>query len=129
MSTEEAALDQAPITVVTDQTSQPFPAAVPCKNYSNETLLSLLKRLKQIKPSIELDPEYEKFIKGKLFLENPSENTASSIEARLKAKGKSLYTLSRLKAIKFGKSRMLCQNMRFFLAPFGILSGMRGDVR
>ena len=43
--------------------------------------------MKQIKPSIELDPEYKKFLEGKLFLENPPNNTIASVEARLKAKG------------------------------------------
>ena len=57
------------------------------RNYSSDTLQAFLKRLKQIKPTIELNSEYEKFLQGKLFIENPSENTAASVEAHLKAKG------------------------------------------
>jgi hypothetical protein len=56
-------------------------------NYSNDTLRAFLKRIKQIKPSIELDPEYEKFLEEKLYLEDASENTVASVEARLKEKG------------------------------------------
>jgi hypothetical protein len=47
----------------------------------------MLKRLKQIKPSIELDPEYEKITAGQMFIDDMSQNTVSSVEARLKAKG------------------------------------------
>jgi hypothetical protein len=56
-------------------------------NYSNDTLRAFLKRIKQIKPSIELDLEYEKFLEEKLYLEDASQNTVSSVEARLKEKG------------------------------------------
>lgn len=56
-------------------------------NYSNDTLRDFLKRIKQIKPSIELDPEYVAFLEEKLYLEDASENTVASVEARLKAKG------------------------------------------
>jgi hypothetical protein len=56
-------------------------------NFSNDTLRAFLKRIKQIKPAIELDPEYEKFLEDKLDLENASENTVASVEARLKEKG------------------------------------------
>jgi hypothetical protein len=55
--------------------------------YSNDTIIALLKRLKQIRPPIELDPEYEKILAGQMFIDDMSENTVSSIEARLKAKG------------------------------------------
>ena len=56
-------------------------------NYSNDTFRDFLKQIRQIKPSIELDSEYEKFLEEKLYLEDASENTVASIEARLKEKG------------------------------------------
>ena len=56
-------------------------------NYSNDTLRSFLKRIKKIKPNIELDPEYEKFLQEKLWLEDSSENTIASVEERLREKG------------------------------------------
>jgi len=56
-------------------------------NYSNETLRGFLKRLLKINPRIELDPEYEKFLAEKLWLEDASENTIESVEARLRKKG------------------------------------------
>jgi hypothetical protein len=56
-------------------------------NFSNDTLRRFLKRVKQIKPSIELDPEYDLFLEEKLYLEDTSDNTVASVEARLKEKG------------------------------------------
>ncbi len=56
-------------------------------NFSEETIVNFLQRIKQINPNIELDPEYEKIIAGKLEKNSPSENTVASIEARLKEKG------------------------------------------
>jgi hypothetical protein len=56
-------------------------------NYLNDRLRDFLRRIRQIEPSIELDPEYEKFLEEKLYLEDASENTVASVEARLKAKG------------------------------------------
>lgn len=63
-------------------------------NYSNENLKNILTRLKQLNPSIELDPEYEDFLSGKLGSQNPwgfnnlgTKNTKKSVEDRLRAKG------------------------------------------
>ena len=55
--------------------------------YSNDTIVALLEQLKQIKPTIELDPEYEKIVSGKMYIDEMSQNTISSVEARLRAKG------------------------------------------
>lgn len=63
-------------------------------NYSNDTLKRFLRRLRQIKPSIELDQEYEDFLAGKYDYEERSfgrwvwsKNTVASVEARLREKG------------------------------------------
>jgi hypothetical protein len=56
-------------------------------NFANDTLVRFLKRIKEIRPTIELDPEYEKIIKGEMDLNDASGNTVASVEARLRAKG------------------------------------------
>ena len=63
-------------------------------NYSNKTLKSILEKLRSVNSSIELDPEYEKFLSGELGPQNPwgfnniaTENTKESVENRLKDKG------------------------------------------
>jgi hypothetical protein len=59
------------------------------RNYSDETLKKFLLRIKTIKPTIEIDPEYQDFLKGNLRLSQSSKNTVASVEERLKAKGES----------------------------------------
>ncbi|KND47469.1 MAG: hypothetical protein AB199_03505 [Parcubacteria bacterium C7867-004] len=56
-------------------------------SYSDEKIKSFLNRIKQIKPSIVLDAEYESFLNGKLELNDASKNTVSSVEKILKEKG------------------------------------------
>ena len=56
-------------------------------NFSEGTLIRFLKRIKELNPKIELDPEYEMMLKGELFKNDPSENTTESIEKRLRDKG------------------------------------------
>jgi hypothetical protein len=56
-------------------------------NFSNDIMRAFLKRIKQLNPSIELDQEYELFLQEKLYLEDTSDNTVESVEARLKEKG------------------------------------------
>ncbi len=56
-------------------------------NYSNETIIKFLTRIKEINPNIELDHEYKKIIKGEIEKNEPSHNTLKSVEARLQEKG------------------------------------------
>ncbi len=58
--------------------------------YSASTLERFLRRVKEIKSTIELDPEYEKILRGELLFNDPSENTVSIIEKKLKEKGEKL---------------------------------------
>jgi hypothetical protein len=52
------------------------------RNYSDETLKKFLLRIKTIKPTIEIDPEYQDFLKGNLRLSQSSKNTVASVEER-----------------------------------------------
>lgn len=73
----------------TDNTGELRHSALRERNYSEETLVKFLRRIKEIKTSIELDPEYIAFLDGKIVLRDASENTVASVEERLKAKGES----------------------------------------
>lgn len=62
-------------------------------NYTDKALLGILTKLKEINPRIELDPEYEAFLKkgesgGKAFSfsDSPTKNTKQSVEDRLREK-------------------------------------------
>lgn len=49
-------------------------------NFSNDTIVSFLKRVKQINPNIKLDSEYEKIINGELLTSDPSENSMEKVD-------------------------------------------------
>jgi hypothetical protein len=51
-------------------------------NFSNETLIKFLTRLKQLNPRIELDHEYERIIKGDLLSSDPSNNPMEKLDKR-----------------------------------------------
>jgi len=55
--------------------------------YAEKTLRKFLLRIKEIKPTIELDPEYEAFLRGEILLWDASKNTPASVEKRLREKG------------------------------------------
>jgi hypothetical protein len=57
--------------------------------YSPKTLEAFLRRIKSLNPAIELDPEYEEILSSPhiRIIEDPSDNTVASVEARLRTKG------------------------------------------
>jgi hypothetical protein len=56
-------------------------------SYDESTLKQFLARLKEINPSIELDIEYEEFLRGERILRTKTNNTARSVEQMLRDKG------------------------------------------
>jgi hypothetical protein len=66
-------------------------------NYPEDTLKRFLLRMKEIKPTIELDSEYEKILSDKLGFRDASENTVATVEHRLRDKGEQWDTVSGLK--------------------------------
>ena len=56
-------------------------------SYDESTLKRFLVRIKEINPSIELDPEYEEFLRGERHLRTKTSNTAKSVEQMLRDKG------------------------------------------
>ncbi len=56
-------------------------------SYDESTLKRFLARLKEINPAIELDPEYEEFLREERLLRTKTNNTAKSVEQMLRGKG------------------------------------------
>ena len=57
------------------------------RNYPEATLKKFLLRIKALKPTIELDPEYEAFLADKIDLHSASQNSVEGVEQRLRDKG------------------------------------------
>jgi hypothetical protein len=55
--------------------------------YAQGTLKQFLLRIKTLKPTIELDPEYEAFLTDQIELRDASKNSIASIEKRLRDRG------------------------------------------
>ncbi len=72
------------------------------RNYNQDTLKRFLLRIKEIKPTIELDSEYQEFLKGNLELRSPSKNKIEQVEQRLRDKGERWERASRMSSV-FGR--------------------------
>ncbi|MFM2374711.1 MAG: hypothetical protein RLZZ234_706 [Candidatus Parcubacteria bacterium] len=56
-------------------------------SYDESTLKRFLARLTELNSNIELDIEYEEFLKGERLLRTKTNNTAQSVEQWLRDKG------------------------------------------
>jgi len=60
------------------------------KAYDDETLKALLRELKALNPSIEMDPEYELFLStppdGMWLSDNPAKRMVPDVEAKMEAR-------------------------------------------
>lgn len=56
-------------------------------SYDEAILRRFLTRIKEINPAIELDPEYEEFLRGERILRTKTGNTTGSVEKWLRDKG------------------------------------------
>jgi len=63
---------------------------------AQDTLKEFLLRIKEIKPTIELDSEYQEFLKGNLELRSPSKNKVEQVEQRLRDRGERWEKVSRI---------------------------------
>jgi hypothetical protein len=66
------------------------------RNYNQDTLKRFLLRIKEIKPTIEIDSEYQEFLKGNLELRSPSKNKVEQVEQRLRDRGERWERASRM---------------------------------
>ena len=62
-------------------------SAIRERPYPEATLKKFLLRIKALKPTIELDPEYEAFLADKIDLHSASQNSVEGVEQRLRDKG------------------------------------------
>ena len=62
-------------------------AAVREYSYDEPVLKQFLTRIKELNPSIELDPEYQEFLNDQRVLRTKTNNTVQSVEQMLRAKG------------------------------------------